>query len=743
MSNDLVFEIGTEELPAHFIPKALWALEELFKKRLDAARLGYKALRCFGSPRRLAVIVDALDALQPDSMIEVRGPQKKAAFDAEGKPADALLGFLRSQGAELKDLKTVSTDKGEYLCLTKQVNGAKTVDLLPEILSSALNADYSAKTMRWGNDEATFARPVHWIVAVYDGNVVDLEWGRLRSDNKTYGHRFMSGSKEVHVSDGGSYVKGLKDAFVIADQQERKRKIVEGVEAAAAECGGVLLKDDALVDEVSCLVEYPVALLGEFEEEFLELPREVVVNAMREHQRYFAVVNKDGSLLPRFITVANTKAINMAVVRKGNERVLRARLNDASFYFEKDMKTRLVDRVESLKGVVFHARLGTSYEKVERFTQLAVALGNAVGFCDSMNALDRCEDFLTSPHNPATNNKQGQAKNKDILGRAAMLAKADLVSGMVGEFPKLQGIMGREYARRGNEAKEVSEALCEHYLPTSSGGALPASVPGALISVADKLDTICGCFSVGLIPTGAQDPYGLRRSALGIIAIINDKGWSLNLPVLIRLSVGYHKTNIEREINRGRKEPLKDYALAEAVHQKSNETERKVCDFFIERLRNWLLGQSMPFDTIDAVLSAVKEKLDVADAVKRIEALEGFKTHPACASLIIASKRVSNILKGVDTNNLTVDHALLADQYEKALDEAEREAEPIVKEALKNHDYPTAFVALAAIKGPIDLFFDKVMVMTDDEKLRSNRLALLSLIRGLYFNTADLSRLNA
>ncbi len=743
MSKDLVFEIGTEELPAHFIPKALAALEEFFKKRFDAAKLGYKSVKSLGSPRRLAIIVEALDALQPDSTIEVRGPQKKAAFNADGAPTNALLGFLRSQGAELNDLKTVSVDKGEYLCLTRQVKGAKTVDLLPEILSSALNADYLAKTMRWGNGEVSFARPVHWILAVYDGNVVDFEWGHLRSDNKTYGHRFMSGSKEVKVSDGDSYVNGLKDAFVIADQQERKREITQGLEAQALVSGGVLLKDDALVDEVSFLVEYPVLLTGGFEEKFLEaLPREVVINAMREHQRYFAVEDKDGHLLPCFITVANTKATDMAVVKKGNERVLRARLNDASFYFEKDMKTRLVDRVDGLKGVVFHARLGTSYEKVERFTQIAIALGNATGFCDRLQ--NAPADFLNPDHNPAKNGKLGTAKNKDIVGRAAMLAKADLVSGMVGEFPKLQGIMGREYARRSGETEEVSQAIYEHYLPTASGGQLPASIPGGLISIADKLDTICGCFSVGLIPTGAQDPYGLRRSALGIIAIIVDKDWGLNLLPLINTSVWFHKANIAREINRTRKEPLKDYALQEAVRQRSEETRQKVGDFFIERLRNWLLGQSVPFDTIDAVLSATGSALDIADAVKRIRALEEFKKHPACASLVIAFKRVSNILKGVDTDKLPeFDKALLTDQYEIALDEAVRKAEPIVKRALKGHDYLTAFESLAAIKDDIDLFFDKVMVMVDDEKLRSNRLALLRSIRGLYFNTADLSRLNA
>ncbi|MEK6790757.1 MAG: glycine--tRNA ligase subunit beta [Deltaproteobacteria bacterium] len=742
MSKDLVFEIGAEELPAHFIPKALQALEEGFKKRFDAARLDYKGVRGLGSPRRLAIIVEALCDLQPDSTIEVRGPQKKAAFDADGAPTSALLGFMRNQGVELKDLKTVSIDKGEYLCLTKQVKGAKTLNLLPEILSCALNADYLPKAMRWGGHDVSFARPVHWIVSVYDGNVVDFEWGHLRSADKTYGHRFMSGSKEVIVNDSDSYVKGLKDAFVIVDQQERKREITKGLEAEATGCGGVVLKDDALIDEVSFLVEYPVMLTGEFEEKFLELPREVVINAMREHQRYFAVEDKDGNLLPRFITVANTQATDMAVVKKGNERVLRARLSDASFYFEKDMKTRLVDRVGALKGVVFHARLGTSYEKVERFTQLSFNLGNGINFSDSMYATDRCEDFLTPNRNPATSQKLGTARNKDILGRAAMLAKADLTSGMVGEFPKLQGIMGREYARRNNEAPEVSQAIYEHYLPTASGGTLPASIPGALISIADKLDTICGCFSVGLVPTGAQDPYGLRRSALGIIAIVVDKGWGLRLPVLIGQSVQLHGANIEREINRTRKKPLKEQALRDAVGQKVEETKQRIGEFFIERLRNWLLGQSVPFDSIDAVLSAVKDTLDVADTVKRIRSLEEFKKHPACASLIIASKRVSNILKGVATDSLTVDPGLFRDQYETALYEAGRKAEPIVEKALKEHDYLTAFESLAAIREQIDLFFDKVMVMVDDEKLRSNRLALLSLIRGLYFNTADLSRLN-
>ncbi|HXI09412.1 MAG TPA: glycine--tRNA ligase subunit beta, partial [Thermodesulfobacteriota bacterium] len=541
MKKDLIFEIGTEEIPAGFIPKALGSLSGFLKKKLESARLSFDTVKTLGTPRRLTVIVEGLGDKQPDMSLEAKGPQLKAAYDAEGKPTGALLGFARSQGVEVSKLRTVKTDRGEYVSVVKKIKGLKTSEVLPEILSSALSGDFFPKSMRWGVYDVSFARPVHWILAVYGGKTVPFQWGHIKSSNATYGHRFLgakgrsSRPKPIKVGSVDSYLEGLRAARVIADPEERKRIIAGGLDKAAKEAGGSVLPDEGLLDEVACLVEYPVVLRGSFSSEFLDIPRDVIINAMREHQRYFSVVDSKGALLPYFLTVANTQATDMDVVRKGNERVLRARLNDAKFYFEQDVKKKLVDRVDSLKGVVFQAKLGTSYEKVERFTALALYIGSAIGFSKPREADESPSDYTTKYFNPANYDPKvldPALYSKFVVGRAAILAKADLTSGMVGEFPSLQGIMGSVYAKRSGEVPEVCAAIYEHYLPQVSGGALPASVPGAIVSIADKMDTIAGCFSVGLVPTGAADPYALRRQSLGIISIILDKGFRIQLDTL-------------------------------------------------------------------------------------------------------------------------------------------------------------------------------------------------------------------
>ncbi|MDO8426198.1 MAG: glycine--tRNA ligase subunit beta, partial [Deltaproteobacteria bacterium] len=475
--------------------------------------------------------------------------------------------------------------------------------------------------------------------------------------------------------------------------------------------------------EVAYIVEYPVVVRGSFDKEFLNLPRDVVVNAMREHQRYFSIIDPKGALLPYFLTVANTLAKDMEVVRKGNERVLRARLNDAKFYFEQDIKKRLSDRAVTLKGVVFQAKLGTSYEKVERFTELALYIGAKVGFSRPAEADERPSDFLSDSLNPAEYDPKSVDPglySKMVLGRAAMLAKADLTSGMVGEFPKLQGIMGSVYANRSGEVPEVAAAIYEHYLPATSGGALPASVTGAIVSIADKLDTIVGCFGVGLIPTGAQDPYALRRQALGIIAIMLDKGFTVDIDEMADESLGL---------------------LGKKLTRDKGEVKDNVLEFFKERLKNQLLTQGLSFDSIDAVLSA--PWFNIVDAVKRVKALEGFKKHPACGSLVIAFKRVSNILKGAGPVDKSPDKSLFKEKEERELYEASSEIAPVIEDCWKRGDYEKAFETLASIKDKIDAFFDKVMVMVPDEKIKVNRLALLSSVRSLYFRIADLSRLTA
>ena len=721
MAKDLLFEIGTEEIPAAVAPRALAALEGFLRKGLESKKLSFKAIRTLGTPRRLTLIVEGLDEKQADAVVEVKGPQLKAAYDASGKPTGALLGFAKSQGIDINAIKSVKTDKGEYVAATKELKGEETAKILPEVITSALSQEFLPKSMRWGSYDISFSRPIHWLLLIFGGKPVELSYGHLKSSDVTYGHRFLSDKSPIKVSSIDSYVDSLRKASVIPDPAERKGIIAEGIERSAKEAGGTVVPDEGLLEEVAFLVEYPVVLRGSFDKEFLDLPRDIVVNAMREHQRYFSIVDKNGALLPYFITIANTLARDMDVVRKGNERVLRARLNDAKFYYEQDIRKPLTERVEALKGVVFQAKLGTSYEKVERFARLALSIGAMTGFSRAAEPEEKPSDYLTESFNPANydpKNADPALYAKFVVGRAAMLAKADLTSGVVGEFPKLQGTMGSVYAKKSGERIEVSVAIYEHYLPTASGGSLPASIPGAIVSIADKTDTIAGCFGVGLIPTGAQDPYALRRQSLGVIAIILDK--NLNLPI----------------------DALVDEAVrlvGPRLTRKASEVRTDVIEFFKERLRNQLLSQGLSHDSIDAVLSA--PWFDLPDAVKRIKALEGFKANPDCARLVTAFKRVSNILKNVEPGHGAPDEALFKEPQEAELWKASSEVAPVMEEKRRKGDYEAAFEALAAIKDRIDAFFDKVMVMADDAAIRENRLRLLNSVRSLYFEIADLSKL--
>ena len=740
MAEDLLLEIGSEELPAGFIGPALASLTESIKKGLLSARLGHGQVRAFSTPRRLVVIVTSVEARQEDAIVEQRGPNKKAAFDSDGNPTKALLGFARAQGVKPEDLKTVTTDKGEHMVAVKELKGEKTERLLPEILTAAAASLNFPKAMRWGDHDMVFARPVHWLLALYGKKPITVSLGHLKSGTVTRGHRFAKGKGQkqkslkgdkaaikpgIKIDTPGAYIEVLRKAHVIADPVERRAIIEEALDREAAGTGGALLPDPDLLEEVTNLVEYPLVLMGSFDEEFLDLPRQVVIGAMREHQRYFSVVNKNGKdgkngeageLLPHFLTVANTPAKDPSVVVRGNERVLRARLSDAKFYFERDCKTPLAKWVEELKGVTFHAKLGTSHEKVERFTALALFIGEKLKFSDAMGYQDRLEDLLTDdPKNYPEGTPQ---YNRRVLGRAAMLSKADLVSGMVGEFPKLQGVMGKEYATRAGEAGEVAVAISEHYKPVSAGGELPGTDPGAIISISDKTDTIAGCFSVGLIPTGAADPYALRRSALGVISIILERGYVLELDEIVGKALSL---------------------LADKPTRDLNEVKTDVLEFFKERLRNQLLKKGHPFDVVDAVLSS--KWFNLADAVKRIEALEKFKEHPDCESLTVAFKRVSNILKGQELASSIPNVDLLTDPHEKALFEASALINPDIQASWNKGDYEAVFETLAAFKDTIDKFFDEVMVMVDDEGVRNNRLILLNSVRDLYLPIADLSKL--
>lgn len=687
MAKELFLEIGTEEIPAAFLPKAQADMESIIRKEFESARLSFGEVRTLATPRRLALLVQGVDERQPDAEVTALGPARKVAFDADGNPTKAAEGFARGQGVDVADLVVATTEKGDYVSVTKRIVGRPTAEILSEILPRLIAAIPFRKSMRWGDLDVRFARPMHWIVALFDGVVVPFSFGSVKSGSASRGHRFMANTV-FPVRDFAHYLEECERHFVIPDPEKRKEIIRREVEQAARAVGGRVLPDEELVEQVAFLVEYPSVVCGTFEKDFLQVPKEVLITSMREHQRYFSLVDENGKLLPHFITVNNTLAEDPAVVTRGNERVLRARLSDARFFFEEDKKTSLEERVDGLKGVVYQAKLGTSYEKMERFRKLAGGLSAALA--------------------PTLS---------DQVARAAYLCKADLVTGMVGEFPELQGVMGREYALIAGENPEVARAIHEHYLPTQAGGELPSTDIGAFVSIADKLDTICGCFGVGLIPSGTADPYALRRSAIGIIAIILDRGYDLSLPSLVNDSLQLLQEKLTRDFDTIRAEVL---------------------DFFRGRYVNLMTGR-YPADAVEAAVAASFDNLN--DTTARIAALAEFKQRPDFEPLAVAFKRVCNIVKqGLD---VPVDSALFQEEAERELAKAFAAVSLIAREKIATGDYLAALTEIAGLRGAVDAFFDQVMVMAEDERVKNNRLALLTSIARLFGAIADFARISA
>jgi len=687
MAKELFLEIGTEEIPAGFLPKAMADLDALIRKELEVARLSFGEVETLATPRRLALVVKNLDERQQDAEVTALGPARKVAFDADGKPTKAAEGFARGQGVEVKDLTVATTEKGEYVAVTKLITGRPTADLLAELLPRLVGAIPFRKSMRWGDLDVRFARPIHWIVALFDGVVVPFTFGSIKSGSASRGHRFMA-NEVFPVRDFAHYLDECERHFVIPHPEKRKEIIRREVAQAARAAGGRVLDDEALLEQVTFLVEYPSVVCGSFEREFLQVPKEVLITSMREHQRYFSLVDEAGKLLPHFITVNNTLAEDPGVVARGNERVLRARLSDARFFFEEDKKVSLEERVEALKEVVYQAKLGTSYEKMERFRKLAVGLAGRL-----------------------------RPELADRVSRAAFLCKADLITGMVGEFPELQGVMGREYALLSGEEPDVALAIHEHYLPTQAGGDLPSSDIGAFISMADKLDTICGCFGVGLIPTGTADPYALRRSAIGIIAILLDRGYALSLTSLIDNAL----------------ELLRDKLTRDAATVRAD-----VLEFFRGRYVNQLAGR-YPADVVDAVVSVSFD--DLNDTAARVAALAEIRKRPDFEPLAVSFKRVCNIVK--DGLDIPVDEALFQDDAERELYRVFGTTASVARDRIAGKDYLAALVEIAGLRSAVDAFFDGVMVMADDERVRNNRLALLTGIARLFGAIADFSKISA
>jgi len=684
---ELLLEIGTEEIPAGFVPQALMDLETLSKKELETNRIDFKGMKTLGTPRRLVLVIDSVAEKQRDEETKKIGPSKQAAFDASGKPTKAAIGFAKGQSVPVESLTLIQTEKGDYICAIKKEQGKPTFEILSTMLPKWILSIPFQKSMKWADVSIRFVRPIHWILALFGGEIIPFEVGNIRSENVTYGHRFMH-SGPISIKDFHSYLQKTEEAFVIVDPVERKKRIEDEMIREGARVSGRVLKDEDLLNEVNFLVEYPVALCGTFDNRFLSLPREILIHSMKEHQRYFPLVEEHGILLPHFVCISNVNPKSREVVVKGNEKVLKARLSDAAFFFGDDLKIPLEKRVEQLKKVVFQAKLGTSYEKVMRFKQLALWMAERIDL-----------------------------RLREAVERTSLLSKADLVTGMVGEFPKLQGIVGREYARLAGEKPEVAEAIYEHYLPAFAGDRLPSGPIGDIVSIADKMDTIVGCFGVGLVPTGTADPFGLRRQALGIIRIILEKRHSISLIGLIEESEKQLKEKIERPLD---------------------EVKEGVLDFFRVRYQNLLLDKEYPFDVTEAALSiSFDELLDVQD---RIDALKKARQWKDFESIVIAFKRAINILKGSPSKR-EINPSLFLEAAERNLYQSFLKAKERIDLHLNKKDYSSALLEMTQMKKPIDEFFDGVMVMVEDELIRNNRLALLDEIGKLFLRIADFSKL--
>jgi glycyl-tRNA synthetase beta chain len=696
--NDLLLEIGSEEIPAGYIQPALDSMVSGLRQRLEKARLQHGKVHSHGTPRRLSVIVEQLAEKQESITTEVVGPPESVAFDDGGQPTMAARKFAEKVSLAVDQLAVKETPKGRYLCAEISERGEAAADLLAEILPAVILATPFPKKMRWANLDIEFARPIHTIIALLGNQVVDFELGNLRSGRQTAGHYFMAPAM-IDIQSSATYVEQLRQTHVLVDIAERRRCLLDEIERVAKQIGGRILEDPELVDINNNLVENPVAIAGKFDEEFLEVPDEVLINAMREHQKYFSVVDDQNRLLPYFISVNNTHARDMDLVARGHERVIRARLADAQFFYRGDLEVTNDQRVEKLKGVLFQAQLGTMYEKTERLGQMAEYLAGQVS---------------------------GETADERLMqqaGRAARLSKSDLVSQVVGEFPKLQGVMGRVYAAIEKEPADVAAAVEEHYRPVYSGAALPQTLTGALVSIADKIDSICGCFSVGLVPTGASDPYALRRQGIGMVQITVDKGLSFSLTALIGKSLSLYETPGATDTA----------SLTDQIYT-----------FIRNRIERLLVEDGFAKDVVAAVVDVSIDNIN--DVWKRVAALDRLRNEPDFQPLAAAFKRVGNILKkaaesGEATQPGAVDESLFEHDSETALYRAYRDVEGSVQRSLKDNAFERALRDIASLRDRVDAFFENVMVMTDQPSVRRNRLALLAGIAALFENLADFSKI--
>ncbi|MBI4654662.1 MAG: glycine--tRNA ligase subunit beta [Nitrospirae bacterium] len=677
LNSSLLLEIGTEEIPARFIPDGIRLLKEEIAKIFTDAGIDFGNVLEYATPRRLSIYIDSVSKKQKDRTKEVLGPPKKVSFDEKGNPTQAAIGFAKSCNVDVKNLKVLRTERGEYISATIEEKGRKTIDVLAGALPVLITSIQFPKSMRWGSGSLRFVRPIRWITAILGNEIIPFKIDGLKSSDISYGHRFISHGP-FKVEDITAYLQLLSNNYVVADPIERKRIISEGIKNIESKLGCRVHEDKELLDTVTFLVEYPTVVLGNFDSEYLSLPKELLITVMKSHQKYFSLDDKDGNLLHYFIVVSNTKSENVDIVKRGAERVLKARLEDARFYYEEDQKKLLWDYVESLKKVTFHGKLGSVYEKVERMAFLC--------------------SFISDTLNP-------QLKEK--LLRAVMLCKADLVTGIVREFPELQGYMGMVYAKNSGEDEDVAEAIYEHYMPKFSGDFLPRGEIGSIISLADKLDNIVSFFLLGLAPTGSEDPFALRRQAIGIINILLHKDYPIPLNILINKAL----------------QGIESYLPARRL------LTDDILEFFYQRLEGMLLAEGYSYDTINAVFSIRSH--DIKDIKQRIEVLSEMRESPEFPQLLTSAKRVYNILAKVMPAEVKED--LLTELAEQDLYSAAEE----VGNSLKGKNYNSLF----ELEKPINIFFDNVLVMDKRPEIRENRLALLSSIKMLFDSLGDFSKI--
>lgn len=683
---NLIIELGTEELP----PKQLRTLAQAFSDSIEAqltkADVDFESIKFLASPRRLAVSVQALSTGQADKIVEKRGPAISSAFDADGSPTKAAMGWARSNGITVEEAERLKTDKGEWLLFKAEVKGKSTVDLIPAMVEAALTKLPIAKPMRWGSNSMQFIRPTKTLTILFGDQLVDATVLGCKSARIIRGHRFHC-DKELVLDHADNYTTLLREeGFVIADYEERKALVKEQVIAAASAENGVADIDDDLLEEVSSIVEWPITYVGSFEDKFLDVPAEALIYTMKDNQKYFPLLDNDGKLMARFIFVSNIDSKEPQQVIEGNEKVVRPRLADAEFFYAQDQKVTLESRIDSLESILFQKQLGTLKEKSQRIADLAKIIASKIGAND-LNA-----------------------------HRAGMLCKTDLMTDMVLEFPDVQGVMGMYYARFDGETEDVALALNEQYMPRFAGDQLPGSLVACSVALADKFDTLVGIFGIGQVPKGDKDPFALRRAAIGALRIIVEKDLELDLVDLVKAAASLYGDKL------------------------TSEVETSVVDFMLGRFNAWYSDQNVATDIVKAVMA--RRPTRPSDFNKRIEAVTAFRALEASKSLAAANKRVGNILaKTEDSIADSVDTALLSEDAEKALAEVVAKLTADLAPVFAASDYNQALTQLAELQAPVDTFFDNVMVMCDDQSVKLNRLALLNILRNQFLNVADISLL--